>query len=216
MYITFDNIQFEVRLATQHESVCIESKHGDCYVLCVPVAMPEKELYAFLKVKAKQLVNSFERNADKILEVDILLYNNRFRYRNKINTSVSFRENKTIYSSISASTARNIRKIRNEILFADIKAAVGIWEERLGKFVDTVSLRNYKAKAFQINHKNQTISFAEELINKDLNYVDFIIATAVLDFFKMDAHAKEYLLDEYVQDWKHSLRVYEYERNECN
>lgn len=214
MYITLNNNHFQIRLNKNKTAIYIQSRLEDSYILSVPQDLKEDELIIYLKLNTKKLIRAYEKKISHISTKSIYIYNQEFIYKWKPNLLLSYKKNKVIYSSISIKSTSNVNKIRKEVLLMDIKTSISLWEERLNCIIDNIYLKNYKTKSYNICPKDSTIEFSNYLINKSFSYMEFIVAKASLDYLNIEADKQEQLMHEFVNDWKHCAKIYEYER--CN
>lgn len=213
MYINSEKYQFKIKAIEQNIAPYIEKKQNGSYLLCAPASMPEKELIIFVKNNETQLVHKFEQKIEKCSDKDIILYNRKMRYEHVPNSLISCRSNNSIFSPILPYFKSNTSKIKREILLYDIKQIIAFWEELLDVIVETIKIKNYKTKAFHICHKETIIYFNEYLINQNFNYVHYVVTKALFEYLKLNQHEQESLMKEYVQDWKHSSKILDFEKN---
>jgi len=216
MYFTQDKYQFEIRLNTRIKAIYIERKSGNSYILCIPTQMTDSELSAYIKLHAAKLIETFEKHHNKSPDIDIYLYTKRFSYKFKPNLSFSYKKDNVIYSTNSAKSTLNIKKIKQEILLSDIKNLIGQWEEKLNCIIEDIYLKNYKTKSFHICRKHKAIGFSYRLSDYHYSYMEFMIAKAVFEYLVLTQEKQDELMQEFVTDWKRNTKVFEHERHSRN
>lgn len=212
MYITHDKYQFEIRLGDTESPIYIENKYNDTYRLRVPMRMTDDELYQYLKINSTKLIKTYEKQARSVSDITICLYTKNYGYRYKASATSSYQIHPFIYSAIPATSAVNIKKICREILLLDIKGLIGIWEERLDCIIESIYLQNYKTKPFQICTKREAIGFSVNLTEHHFSYIEFMVAKATFDYLALPQEEQEKWMQQYVIDWKQSVKVFEHER----
>lgn len=213
MYICSDNYQFKIKAIEHNITPYIEKKQKDSYLLCAAATMPKKELIIFVKKNEKQLVYKFEQKFEKYSDSHIILYNKKMRYQHVPNSSISCRSNNSIFSPIIPYLKSNTSKIKCEVLLYDIKQIIAFWEDLLDVIVETIKIKNYKTKAFQICHKETAIYFAKYLINQNFDYVNYVVAKALFEYLELSQFEQEALMIKHVQEWKHSSKILDFEKN---
>ncbi len=213
MYIYMHKYHFEIRLNKTHTPIYIESRNSDTYVLSVPMDLREDELKQYLKSNGKKLITVFEKKRISNQALSIELYNKKHIFVWKPNSSISYRYEGKIHSSILPKSTLSIKKICKDILYYDIKTLIGIWEERLTCIITDINLKNFKTNKFKICTRSNTLSFSFQLMDSPYYYVEFIVAKAVFQYLNIEETKQHLLMEEFVKDYKQSNKIYDYERS---
>lgn len=212
MYISIDKYQFEIRLNKPNSPIYIESRKTDVYIVSVPANLRDKELYEYLKINAKKLIKAFVKNSTENPSLTIQMYDKSYTFICKPNSSISYHDDRAIYSSVCPKSTLAIKNICKELLYFDIKTLIGAWEERLDCIIENIYLKNYKTKPFKICPQSNTIYFSTQLINRSYSYVEFMVAKGVFQYLKMGENNQQLFLEKYVDDYRQSTKIYNYER----
>ena len=154
-----------------------------------------------------------EKKINVLSPLVIPLYGIAYTYKYKHDISVSYKKDKIIYANKEPKSALSRKKIAQEILLIDLKILMGQWEERLGCIIDKIYLTNFKTKSFQICPQDSAIAFSNKLMIQSFAYIEFIVAKACFEYIGIGVDRQEELLQQCVNDWKHSNKVYTYERS---
>lgn len=211
MYLNIKNKSFKIRLSKIGSPIQITDLQTNTYIVSAPMDLRDKELIQYLQLNHKKLITEYKNKINQKLINEIILYNKKLQVLLDNNTSNSYKKNGCIYSSKSTKSTLNLKKIAAEIVIQDICQIIDFWEDKLGFIIDNIQIKNYKKSLYKISKINQSINFSTKLMNYQFTFVEYLVVRAVFEYLNIDQKNQNKYMEEYVQDYKQSIKIYTYE-----
>lgn len=209
MYIEVEGQNYLITVHASVEKITVSGIKSDYIQISAPANLPQSELLVYLKNNKNQLIKSFNKE-NKIQKIEI--FDQSLSLVIKENLREPYMQNNIIYGSDGISTSAQEQKLKEKLLLQVLMNLIGQWEERLGYMLNEIKLRLLKTNHYTVCYKTNNMTFSKSLINRNLNFISYIVATAVLDTLKINDGRREQLLDKHVKDWKFSKKINSYDR----
>lgn len=210
MYIEFEGQNYLITVNPAAEKIIITAVKNEYIQISSPPNLPQSELLVYLRNNKKQLINTFEKhNKSQNIEV----FDRSLSLVIKTNLRDAYLLDHVIYSPDTITSLRHEQKVKEKLLLHELMKWISHWEEIFGILINEIKLRQLKTNHFTVCYKNNNITFSKSLSNRNLNFIAYIVATAIFDKLKIDDSSREELLDRYVSDWKFSAKINSYDRS---
>ena len=214
MLLDIDGIKYSIQLDARLSKITFIFIKNEVVHFKVPAHTPQSELIAFLRNYKNYISNDEKaKSVSTTEEITITLFDKPHYMIRQPALTTPYRKDQNIYLPMRYKlSATPIERLKKLILFQEINKIVGFWEEKLNCIVGDIKVRKLKTNLYSICLEKNELTFSSLLIHKSIKILHFLVAKALFSIIEVSTEYEIQLLDKYVEDWKYSLKIIEYEQ----
>ena len=211
MYLEIDKKSYFIHLKANIDGIQLKKIEGDLVHLDVPVLMPQENLISYIKNEFTN--HTVNHKKSYIFDYEpIKVFDKLYPIRIKdIETPYLMQE--VVYANTRHVISKvKLELLKQQLLLNHINNILSMLEEELNVILPVINLKKLKTKFYAICPTIQIITYSKILIEKSLDFVNYVIIITVGNFLKFSDDQIYYLLKKHVSNWKHCERIFHYEQ----